>query len=66
MRRRRATAIPQMLSAVILLAMLALCALPEAFAPADPLKTQPARRFRRHLVNSGLEEHDLSLAAVMA
>ena len=46
MRGRAATAIPQMLSAVILLAMIALCAFPEAFAPADPLKTQPARRLQ--------------------
>ncbi len=46
MRRRRATVIPQTLSVLILLAMLALCAFPEVFAPADPLKPRPARRLQ--------------------
>jgi peptide/nickel transport system permease protein len=46
MRRRRASVIPQTLSVLILLTLLALCAFPEAFAPADPLKTRPARRLQ--------------------
>jgi peptide/nickel transport system permease protein len=46
MRRRRVTAIPQSLGVVILLAMLALCAVPRLFAPADPLATRPARRLQ--------------------
>jgi len=46
MRRRRVTAIPQSLGVVILLAMLALCAVPGLFAPADPLATRPARRLQ--------------------
>ena len=46
MRRRRVTAIPQSLGVVILLAMLALCAVPGLFAPADPLTTRPARRLQ--------------------
>lgn len=44
--RRRAAAIPQALSGVILLVMLALCAFPDAFSPEDPLKTQPGRRLQ--------------------
>ena len=44
--RRRIAAIPQALSGVILLVMLALCAFPDAFSPEDPLKTQPGRRLQ--------------------
>ena len=44
--RRRAAAVPRILSIAVLAAMLALCALPEAFSPADPLRTQPARRLQ--------------------
>jgi peptide/nickel transport system permease protein len=46
MARRRAAAIPQALSGLILLVMLALCAFPDAFSPDDPLKTQPGRRLQ--------------------
>ena len=46
MARRRAAAIPQALSGLILLVMLALCAFPDAFSPEDPLKTQPGRRLQ--------------------
>jgi peptide/nickel transport system permease protein len=44
--RWRAAAIPQALSGLILLVMLALCAFPDAFSPEDPLKTQPGRRLQ--------------------
>jgi len=46
MARRRAAAIPQAISGLILLVMLALCAFPDAFSPDDPLKTQPGRRLQ--------------------
>jgi peptide/nickel transport system permease protein len=46
MARRRAAAIPQAVSGLILLVMLALCAFPDAFSPDDPLKTQPGRRLQ--------------------
>lgn len=46
MARRRAAAIPQALSGLILLVMMALCAFPDAFSPEDPLKTQPGRRLQ--------------------
>jgi peptide/nickel transport system permease protein len=46
MARRRAAAIPQAVSGLILLVMLALCAFPDAFSPGDPLKTQPGRRLQ--------------------
>ena len=46
MARRRAAAIPQAFSGLILLVMLALCAFPDAFSPDDPLKTQPGRRLQ--------------------
>ena len=46
MARRRVAAIPQALSGLILLVMLALCAFPDAFSPEDPLKTQPGRRLQ--------------------
>jgi peptide/nickel transport system permease protein len=46
MGRRRAAAIPQAISGLILLVMLALCAFPDAFSPDDPLKTQPGRRLQ--------------------
>ena len=46
MARRRAAAIPQAVSGLILLIMLALCAFPDAFSPDDPLKTQPGRRLQ--------------------
>ena len=46
MARRRAAAIPQAVSGLILLVMLALCAFPDAFSPEDPLKTQPGRRLQ--------------------
>jgi peptide/nickel transport system permease protein len=46
MARRRAAAVPQALSGLILLVMMALCAFPDAFSPEDPLKTQPGRRLQ--------------------
>ena len=46
MARRRAAAIPQAISGLILLVMLALCAFPDAFSPDDPLKTQPGHRLQ--------------------
>ena len=46
MARRRAAAIPQAVSGLILLVMLALCAFPDAFSPDDPLKTQPGHRLQ--------------------
>ena len=42
----RAATIPQAVSGVVLLGFLVLSALPDTFAPWDPLKTQPGRRLQ--------------------
>lgn len=44
--RRRVGRIPEVLAAGVLGVMLVLCAVPQAVAPLDPLRTQPGRRLQ--------------------